>query len=175
MFSIGSISTHSELRILPIVQQVWDSKEVRDYISALINAVPGDKRGRVENTICLLMDSMWIQKLETKCTGETITPHYNIYTDSSGISIDEVWTRLRGFLSKCTYSANFQGTGKIKIPLFHCGVCHGADHLRGLCPFPDTPGWNGPKNRPNLDPCNRRDYRPYSTGGPSRHPNRFLA
>lgn len=175
MFSIGSISTHSKLRILPIVQQVWDSKEVRDYISALINAVPGDKRGGVENAICLLMDSMWIRKLETKRTGETIAPHYNIYTDSSGISIDEVWTRLRGFLSKCTYSANFQGTGKIKIPPFHCGVCHGADHPRGLCPFPDTPGWNGPKNGPNLDPRNRRDYRPYSTGGPSRRPNRFLA
>ena len=173
MFSIGSISTHSVDTIFPIVQRVWDGPDTKIYITALINAVPEDKRGGVENAICLLMDSMWVEKLETKRAGETIAPHYNIYTDSSGIAIDEVWIRLRNHLSARTYSATFQGTGKIKTPPFHCGVCHSADHPRGLCPFPDIPGWNGPKKRPIMENANRRGYRPYNSGSSSRS-NRFI-
>jgi hypothetical protein len=26
----------------------------------------------------------------------------------------------------------------------HCGLCHGIDHLRGICPFPGIDGWKGP-------------------------------
>jgi hypothetical protein len=173
MFSLGCISTHSSDRIFPIVQRVWDSPVVKNYITALINAVPEDKRGEIENAIGTLMESMWVKKIETKRTGETIAPHFNIYTDSSGIAIDEVWIRLRHFLSTKEYTANFQGTAKVKTPPFHCGICHSADHPRGLCPFPDTPGWNGPKKRPNTDFSNRRGYRPYGASGSFPRSNRF--
>ena len=175
MFSIGNISTHSKDTVIPIVQRVWDSTEVKNYITALINAVPEDKRAGIETAICLLMDSMWVQKLDTKRAGETIAPHYNVYTDSSGISIDEVWIRLRNFLASRPYSASYQGTGKIRVPPFHCGVCHSADHPRGLCPFPDIPGWNGPKKRPTAEFANRRGYRPYGVGDQKPRPNRFAA
>ena len=175
MFSIGNISTHSKDTVIPIVQRVWDSTEVKNYITTLINAVPEDKRAGIETAICLLMDSMWVQKLDTKRAGETIAPHYNVYTDSSGISIDEVWIRLRNFLASRPYSASYQGTGKIRVPPFHCGVCHSADHPRGLCPFPDIPGWNGPKKRPTAEFANRRGYRPYGVGDQKPRPNRFAA
>ena len=66
MFSINGISTHSLDTIIPIVQEVWDSAHTKTYVTALINAVPEDKRGGVENAICLLMDSMWVEKLDTK-------------------------------------------------------------------------------------------------------------
>ncbi|KAH9014104.1 hypothetical protein EDB85DRAFT_1899346 [Lactarius pseudohatsudake] len=64
--------------------------------------------------------------------------------DSSAIPIDEVWIRLREYLVTREYHAHMQGYGITDASPYHCGVCHGADHPRGLCPFPDTPGWNWP-------------------------------
>src|ERR1700761_7998802 len=133
MFSLGGILTHKEDTIIPIVQRVWDSPETKTFITSLIEAVPTDIKPRIESAICLLMDSMWIQKLDTKRQGKTAAPHYNVYTDSSGISIDEVWIHLQNFLATRVYSSNLQGTRKIKTPPFHSGVCHSADHPRGLC------------------------------------------
>ena len=126
------------------------------------------KRGGVENTICLLMDSMWVEKLDTKRAGETMAPSFNIYTDSGGISIDEVWVRLRNHLTAQTYRSSMQGSGKTKAAPFHCGICHGVDHPRGLCPFPDIPGWNGPpRRRPQQDGATQRGFR---SSGPGPRP-----
>lgn len=175
MFTIGGISTHSLDTIIPIVQKVWDSATTKNYVTSLINAVPEEKRGGVENAICLLMDSMWVEKLDTKRTGETMAPSFNIYTDSGGVSIDEVWVLLRNHLSTQIYASSMQGKGRTKAAPFHCGVCHGVDHPRGLCPFPDTPGWNGPtKKHPNTEGGNQRGYRSFSSG-PRPRTNRFLA
>jgi hypothetical protein len=173
MFSIGGISTCAIETISPIIQQVWDSPNTKSYITSLINAVPEDQREGIENALCLLMDSMWVQKLDTKSSGRTMVPHYNIYMDSSGIHINKVWVCLRNYLANCTYMSCFQGKGKIKSPPFHYGVCHSTDHPRGLCPFPNTPGWNGPSKCPvggNMDHRNSR------LNGPGTYawPNRYL-
>ena len=169
MFSIKSFSCHARESILPIIQRAWDSPESKSFITALINAAPENKREGIETAIYLLMDSMWVQKLDIKRAGETLTPRFNVYTDSSGVSIDEVWIRLRNYLATCRYSSPMQGDGIAEASPYHCGVCHGVDHPRGLCPFPDVPGWNGPRKRPNVEGGNRRGNRGRSYGpGPRK-------
>ena len=39
------------------------------------------------------------------------------------------------------------GKGNVKETNYKCRLCHGCDHLRGLCPFPKIRGWNGGRNR----------------------------
>jgi hypothetical protein len=159
LFSIRGFTTHAVETIIPIIQQVWDDNETRDFISLLTQATPEEMRGEIETAICLFLDSMWIQRLDTKRAGETLIPRFNVYADSSGISLDEVWVRLRQFLTARTYHSTMQGRGIFEASPYHCGVCHGVDHPRGLCPLPDTPGWNGPPKRPFMDGARRRNNR----------------
>ena len=146
--------------ITPIVQKVWDSAPIKAFITSPVNAVPEEKRSSVETTIYLLMDSMWVEKLDPKHASKTMAPSFNIYTDSGGITMEDVWVLLWNHLAEQAYTSNMQGRGRIKVAPFHCGVCHSVNHPRGLCPFPDTPGWNGPTKRcPATDGANQRGYK----------------
>ena len=99
--------------------------------------------------------------------------HYNIYVDSSGISTGKVWICLRNYLANCTYSANFHGTRKIETPPFHCRICHSTDHPRGLCPFPDIPGWHGSRKCPLIESTIHRGSKSFGAG-PKPCSNKFL-
>ncbi|KAH9028197.1 hypothetical protein EDB85DRAFT_2148055 [Lactarius pseudohatsudake] len=164
LFSIRGFSTHLESTVTTIIQQVWDCNNTKMYTTSLINAVPEDKRGVTEAALGLFFDSMWVKRLDIRRAGDTLVPRFNIYADSSAIPIDEVWIRLREYLVTCEYHAHMQGYGITDASPYHCGVCHGADHPRGLCPFPDTPGWNGPSKRPNTENAGRRSSRTFGTG-----------
>ena len=109
--------------------------------------------------------------LNTKETGNTLTPHFNVYTDSSKISLDEVWSRIRSHYTNQTYSSPMLGKGTVEQTPFRCTLCHGVDHPQGLCPCPNTPDWNGLTRDGNGECRNSRAwFRPL---GPKR-PISFL-
>jgi len=66
LFSIRGFSTHTRETIFPIIQQIWDDNETRDYSTLLINAVLEDKKAETEAAMCLFFDSMWVQRLDIK-------------------------------------------------------------------------------------------------------------
>jgi hypothetical protein len=56
----------------------------------------------------------------------------------------KTWTDLRGFLHLLDYPTGLDGCG-VAIALSPCTICHSLAHPRGLCPFPNTHLWNGPR------------------------------
>jgi hypothetical protein len=75
------------------------------------------------------------------------------------IQNDDLWVLLRNYLTGRTYATPLQGNGTTEIAPNNCGICHGIDHPRGLCAFPDLEDWNGPKR--NVNQRGGRNGRPY--------------
>ena len=138
-----------------MVKQVWDSKQALNSISSLVNAVPHMQRENVKNEVQLLLNLMNIMCLDTKETGNTLSPCFNVYADSSRMSFNKVWSCLRLHYPNHTYSSTQLGQGTVEQAPFRCTLCHGIDHPRGLCHFLDTPNWNGPTREKtgDLDKC----------------------
>jgi len=72
---------------------------------------------------------------------------FNIYTNGNIIDDTKSWKKIREHLAERRYQNNHLGTGVTEIAPHHCGLCHGADHPQGLCPFPSIEGWKGPKRK----------------------------
>ena len=159
LFTLKGFVTLTIRNIYPIVKQVWDSEEARNYIETLVNAITPTQRGEVEVEICSLLASMNILCLDTKEAGNTLTPQFNVYADSSKMSLNEVWTRLRTHYANRTFSSTMLGLGIVEQSPFSCTLCHGVDHPWGLCPFPDTPDWNGLRREATGDSNKCRNMR----------------
>ena len=144
LFTIKGWKTITLKNIFPVIKQVWESEQARDFVRSLVYAVPPAQRSSVEKEVDTLLASLNIIHLDTKEMGNTLTPRFNVYADSSKLSLDEVWSRLRAHYANCTYASTTLGKGLVEQTPFRCTLCHGVDHPRGLCPFPDTPEWNGP-------------------------------
>lgn len=93
------------------------------------------------------LDSVQVTRLDTRDKGNTLKPTFNIYADGSFINDVKTWVTIRAHLANRTYHSTKLGQGKTDIIPFRCGLCHGVDHPRGMCPFPDLDGWKGPKKR----------------------------
>ena len=83
----------------------------------------------------------------TKKPPPVLKPRFYIYADSSHIKDFQIWAEIRHFLANRSYQNSLLGRGKILLIPHNCGICHGADHPRGMCPFPELPGWQGPKRK----------------------------
>jgi len=159
LFAIKGLTTITLRNVYPVVRQSWDNEPTQAFISTLVNAVPMAQRGNVDKEVRHFLDSMHIIRLDTKEAGNHLTPRFNIYADSSKMTFDEVWTRLRTFLANCSYTTTTLGHGTTEQIPFRCTLCHSVDHPRGLCPFPDLPDWNGPKREMSGDQARRRNGR----------------
>ena len=131
------------------VKGVWDSQNTKKFTSELLLDTPPTERGKVSLKIDNLLASMSILRLDIKETGSTLHPHFNVYAGSTTFSSDKVWTKLRAYLFTAAYVSAIQGCATLENIPFHCSSCHGVDHPRGLCPFPNLQGWNGPKHEQN--------------------------
>jgi hypothetical protein len=83
--------------------------------------------------------------LEIREKGGLLTPQFNVFAKGKLFQDHDMWIKVRGFLSRLSYTSNLLGgDGVTKAALHHCNVCHAADHPRGLCPFLALNGWKGP-------------------------------
>ena len=87
---------------------------------------------------------MRVKLLPIKESGNIFAPRFNIYANGSLILQEAVWKRLRNYLAGRVYTSLLLDTGTTEVAPYLCGICHSVDHPRGLCPFPNIEGWNGP-------------------------------
>ncbi|KAH9159938.1 hypothetical protein EDB89DRAFT_2082711 [Lactarius sanguifluus] len=165
MFAISGLGTISVKDVHTIIKQVWESESTRAFIQALAEQVPEEEKEQTRAKLDHVLKSMSTTRLDTKEAGNVLKPRFNIYADSSNISYDILWSRLRTYLRDKPYTSSMECRGTTDKPNFVCSNCHGVDHPRGLCPFPGLAGWNGPskdtgetpgrRNRGTLGPAKR--------------------
>ena len=168
-FAIKGFGTIATREIYPIVQGVWESEDTLNHIDILLNEVPLNIRSSVGQDLERIICTMYIDRLDIKDPGNTLAPRFNIYADCTNFTYDKIWTKLRHYLQNRPYTSPLEDQSKtVQIP-FRCTCCHGVDHPRGLCPFPDLENWNGPKRegrenqrrQGNRGPQNRQRFAPY--------------
>ncbi|KAI9450685.1 hypothetical protein F5148DRAFT_1152707 [Russula earlei] len=138
LFSIKGFTMLITVNISQIVKEVWSDSKTEEFILTATGNLPETKKLAAETSICQFVNSI----------GNTLLPCFNVYADGRLITNDSLWLSLRDFLANHPYSSPMQGYGITEISPFHCGVYHGVDHPRGLCPFTSIKGWNGPQARP---------------------------
>ncbi|KAI9463395.1 hypothetical protein F5148DRAFT_1150290 [Russula earlei] len=168
LFTIRGFTTHIIEEVQITVLEVWTDNVTRDFIHNTINSFEPPDRPDVASSIQQFLNAVRISYLELKSSGGNLSPHFNVYSSGHLIAQDDLWFTLRDFLASRTYTTSLQGDGDNVTTPFHCGVCHGVDHPRGLCPFPGIKGWNGPKLRPNTANAPTR-------GGPTRKGGKEIA
>jgi hypothetical protein len=80
-------------------------------------------------------------KLDTDTS--RLRPIWRVYVASPSDDIAVITELIRLFRRLIFFDTELS-TGKI-IDNFSCKGCKAVDHPSGLCPFPDIPGWHGPK------------------------------
>ncbi|KAH9054138.1 hypothetical protein EDB87DRAFT_1568627 [Lactarius vividus] len=149
IFSIKGFSTLIDTGIWDIVERVWSDDQTHAFIATLTGTLPDDVRQEAYRSAHAFLASLHISRLDVRDAGDTLVPRFNVYGIGSTIQNDDVWVGLRDYLATRTYSSPMLGRGFVDPRPYHCGICHGIDHPRGLCPFPVIEGWNGPKRRHN--------------------------
>ncbi|KAF7790931.1 hypothetical protein EIP86_001890 [Pleurotus ostreatoroseus] len=113
-----------------------------------------------------ILASVRVKHLPMRGEGGRADPHFYIYASlplTHFPSFREVQLRL----AQADWGHSFAGSGRFTIledPF--CSFCHGADHPRGLCPFPAVPGWIAPSDPPPpRAPANNKRRAGESAGG----------
>jgi hypothetical protein len=166
LFSITGLTTMDTNFVRNIVKNVWLDDQSQDFFQRLHQAM---RIGEIDNfleSVQNFLNSVEVKRLDIKEAGNILSPRFNILTDSRHITDHQTWTQIRHYLANRTYDTPVQGQGTTTTAEFDCGICHGVDHPRGLCPFPAIPGWNGPPWRPlQLERSESRRGRPQRAMG----------
>ena len=144
LFGITALTVKSSEEVKVIVRAVWDSKTTTDFIQNTINTFPAEMRASLQTDTNNFSKSMNVKKMDTKKIGGTAAPTFNVYADGKLINDDDLWCLLRNFLTAQNYAFKFQDPGRSGTDLHRCSICQSIEHPRGLCPFPNVKGWNGP-------------------------------
>jgi hypothetical protein len=155
LFGIRDFTTLSETKVYEVVYNTWHDDTSNAFISSITDSVPNADRSAIEADLRIFIASMYVDLLATKESGEALTPQYNVYANGSVIHDDQIWKRVRAFFAERTYEDLLLGRATTVTLPFDCGLCHGVDHPRGLCRFPEIEGWNGPQHRPTADRADR--------------------
>jgi len=127
------------------VYSIWHDNITSQFIQNGIPAMEDNARENALHTVQSFMDSMKVELLEMKSSGGLASPTFNIYADGSIIGETNTWSNIRTHLAGRSYHSSRLGKGQVVITPNNCGLCHGVDHPRGMCPFPSIDGWKGPR------------------------------
>ena len=147
LFSIKGLTTMDEDEVQRVINQAWRDPDSLNLLQAICQSIPEILRDQMTRTLEYFINSLEVSRLDTKLRGGTIAPIFNMYAKSPLISDDSIWSQIRSYYARRTYAPQAQDPGINIVAPFRCGICHAADHPRGLCPFPIIEGWNGPKRR----------------------------
>ena len=145
LFTIQGFTALENGAILDTVWEIWKDEITQKFVQSLIEEAPPATWKALQLTLVEFVNSMWVGCLNMKTKGNCLRPEFNIYAKGTLIHNITLWSKLRHFLAKCTYHHPGLGCGCNVIAPHHCGICHGRDHPRGLCPFPGIDRWFGPK------------------------------
>ncbi|KAI0041811.1 hypothetical protein FA95DRAFT_1576134 [Auriscalpium vulgare] len=147
LFRLAGLTTRDPAIVRRIVRFTWTQAPIQEFFAALVDSTKTDVRPLTDAHIEHVVSSMRATRVDFKQPGGISTPLYAITIDSSQIPEDVYWYAIINRLKSLRYETSMYGTGVFE-PLSLCLLCHGVDHPRGLCPFPDIPGWNGGGQRP---------------------------
>lgn len=144
LFTVKGFSTPEPADVMASLAETWEDPVTSTLIKTLASFAPSqeDQQEWYSQMIDFL-ESATVRHLDIRNQGGRENPHFNVYANGDLIEDDETWLQLRKYLRNRTYKTMVIGTGKALQDDFVCSLCHGHDHPRGLCPFPQIPGWNG--------------------------------
>ena len=148
LFTIINLSSLDTDEVAKMVRSIWQREDTIAGIHEIIHSTSPSPINQLMNLPSFIA-SMWVECLNIKEDGGRLTPHYNVYAPGRLFPDHKVWNRVRGLLARIPYNTLLLGAGEAKLALYHCNLCHAADHPRGLCPFPRIQGWIGPSGLPD--------------------------
>jgi hypothetical protein len=148
LFTLRDLSTMLEQDIYELVHSVWHDEDSTEFLESITNSFPDEDHLHVTLSLRTFVASMYVTRLDIKGRGDAPAPRYNVYANGSTIHDDNTWCRIKAYFANRIYSSMLLGQATTQHTPYSCGLCHSVDHPRGLCPFPNIPGWNGPPLRP---------------------------
>ncbi|KAG2087610.1 uncharacterized protein F5147DRAFT_781255 [Suillus discolor] len=143
LFGLSGFTTLDAATVLQAIQETWAQDKTYNRIESFFSkcGLPDDEM--IYKATRDFIVSCRAETLNFKLPGGLSVPCFNIFA-TSPTNDAKTWTDLRLYLSSLIYPTNLDGCG-VATALFACQICHSLTHPRGLCPFPLTPNWNGPK------------------------------
>lgn len=144
LFTITELLTLDTNAVYNAVLTTWSKEATGTAIKEVLEKnLPNAEPDTIPN-IKTFLASLIVECLKIKEDKARLAPHYNIYANGRYFQNNKLWSQIRRLLANLTYGNSMIGSGFVKVAAFHCTICHGADHPRGLCPFPKIAGWKGP-------------------------------
>lgn len=146
--ALVGFTTFDDSIIKLAVQSMWNTETIYQHIVDTIietdnTYFPTATLPALHATIHHFIESIRVERLDTKISGGVLAPRYNIFSDNPPSTDPATWAAVRLYLAELKYPSAMDGTGT-KERLIPCLICHSHTHPTGLCPFPNIPGWNGP-------------------------------
>ena len=146
LFAIKGLRTNNVDLVKICIRETWDDEMTTQFIDNGVAAMKESEQENAMESIQLFKNSMWVELLATKGQGGLQRPTFNVHANGDFINDTNAWSGIRIHLASRSYHSSKFGHGQTLITPNHCGLCHGADHPRGLCPFPELDGWLGPND-----------------------------
>ena len=144
LFTLKGFNTSEPADVITSLAETWEDPATTNLIRTLASYAPSqEEQQEWNNQMTDFLESATVKYLDIRSQGGRENPHFNVYANGDIIEDDETWLQLRKYLRNRSYKSLVIGTGKTLHEDFVCSLCHGHDHPRGLCPFPQIPGWNG--------------------------------
>ena len=158
MLCLAGYICPDEDTVVDSVRAAWLQPETSAQLQSILMANDENFLDKTQalSAIQTMADSVHPELLDLKAQGGGSSPRWNIHVAPPTLDII-AWTKIQEYVTVLTYPSVLHGTGTCR-QLFFCALCHSFSHPRGLCPFPNIPGWNGPHH----------DERP-SSGAPMKH------
>src|SRR5712675_539655 len=99
IFSIKNLTIGSVEEVKSIVRKVWDNVNTTNFLETVYKSAPESVHLLTTANINEFINSMWIEKLDTKGPGNIDTPTYNVYAKGKYIKDDDIWCTLRNYLA----------------------------------------------------------------------------
>ena len=151
LFTIKGFSLNIEDHVHQLVNGIWHDIDTNTFVQNLVNAAPEQDRTTLTTAFRSFRNSLSVTCLNIKERGGALTPRFNVYAKGAAIPLHTTWLETRRFLADRIYFTPLIGRGTVTLHPYTCGICHGVEHPRGLCPFPDIAGWNGPGRDQNKE------------------------
>ena len=144
LFTLKGFSTPETADVVTSLAETWEDPATTATIRMLADSAPNpEEKQEWHGQMVNFLGSATVHRLDIRSQGGRENPHFNVYANGDIIDDDETWLQLRKYLRNRSYKSMVIGTGRVLQEDFVCSLCHGHDHPRGLCPFPQIPGWNG--------------------------------
>lgn len=158
-----------------IIKQLSNDPDFEALVGRLAANTIAMSTNDPKEAVRLTLNTLDVQILHDKRDGNTNDWKVNMYVRPPTTNLSD-HLDFRGYMRRQHYTVIRCGTGIPWCPI-PCTGCHGVDHMRGLCPFAQIPGWNGSRTKRDINverTIENRARRQQAYEGP-RYNDRFAA